>query len=281
MDRGKKSHLKPRGCVANAYHLDQRGYASRHSFHLALAPDGSSIKWLVGSRWSVTSLINSSFFLTDAGVITLFSGASLSPKETLATSPGSRSPFMTHSPPPQTRSLFGENVGGTGSPVMGKGYTRSNLFVVNPSLTPRESPSVYQGSQADIKGFTILGDASTVRDLGAGEGEESYMRKGPGYRGSSGVFPSGLQGVTAPQIRLNVPVKSIETSKPTPSPQQKRSLFNWSKQAAPPTVRSLGISGPVMASENQDSSSQPFAKIQTIDLATAAANERERRGEYQ
>jgi hypothetical protein len=57
--------------------------------------------------------------------------------------------------------------------------------------------------------------------------------------------------------------------------QQKRSIFNWSKQPAP-TIRSLGISQPVV-SDNDSSSLQHFARVQTIDLATAAIKERERR----
>jgi hypothetical protein len=178
---------------------------------------------------------------------------------------------MTHSP--QSRSVFRENIGGNGSPIAGRIHTKSNLFVVNPSNTPGHSPVVYQGNQVDTKGFSKLGGNTTVRDVGMGEEGQSQTRRGPGYRASSGVFPAGFQ-VPTPQSTIAATDNALNSN--SPAVQPKRSLFGWSKQAPPTNVRSLGISGPIMTVETQDSS-QSFAKIATIDLATAAANERERR----
>jgi hypothetical protein len=126
-----------------------------------------------------------------------------------------------------------------------------------------------------------------MRAIGATQQDESFSKSGPGYRGSSGIFPSVLAassmnanlGAVAPQIRPPVsgkPGSLQSTTTPPPISQSKRSLFSWSKQATPPTVRSLGISKPLM-NQSGSSSAQPFARMQTIDLATAAINERERR----
>jgi hypothetical protein len=131
-----------------------------------------------------------------------------------------------------------------------------------------------------------MNEEVTVRDIGsrdAPERPDRPERSAPGYRGSSGVFPSILSAPTAsalaPQIRPNISVKTKDISGPMnlgPSPaQQKRGLFNFNKTPTKPSVRSLGISQPVGL--DTDSGAQPFARMQTIDLMTAALNERERR----
>lgn len=203
--------------------------------------------------------------------MTLFSGASLLPRENAVTSPGAISPFMTHSP--QARSIFRENVSGdNGSPVVhGNPAKSGHLFVVNPSLTPRGSPTAFPKD-----GFVKFGATDTVHALGE-QGESQQRARGAGYRGSSGVFPAGYQGSDAPNIRLTTEqVKREIAQKSPPASQPKKSLFNWGKQPAAPTVRSLGISAPIMSEDVKDDD-QPFARMQTIDLATAASNERERR----
>jgi len=217
----------------------------------------------------------------------MFQGALLLPRDEEGTTPEAHSPFITPAPP--SREIFRGNVV-TGSPVSAQNYTKSgNLFVVNPSLTPRDSPtSRFQSNyQGDSRGFTKLGMETNVRAQGGEDQDRPISKNGPGYRGSSGVFPSFL---TAPlqvgnQVAMAPPIKSmamdgqrnvtLDVPTPAAAAQQKRSLFNWSKSPVKPTVRHLGISQPVMDAGNE--SVQPFARMPTIDLATAAANERERR----
>jgi hypothetical protein len=210
----------------------------------------------------------------------------LLPREEEATTPEARSPFITPAPP--SRQLFRENVG-NGSPVPGQNYTKSgNLFVVNPSSTPRDSPTTrFQSNyQGDTRGFTKLGAETTVRTLGGDDQNNSALNNAPRYRGSSGVFPSifatplqvGNKVARAPEIKTaavngaeNISILSV----PAPAAQQIRSLFRRSKPPVKTTARNLGISGPVLDESNE--SVQPFARMPTIDLATAATNERERR----
>ncbi|TVY42839.1 hypothetical protein LSUB1_G003748 [Lachnellula subtilissima] len=221
-----------------------------------------------------------------AGFTAWTGGGLLLPREEEATTPEARSPFVMPTPP--TRELFRGNVG-NGSPVSGHNYTKSgNLFVVNPSSTPRGSPTPrFQNNfQGDTRGFTKLGAETTVRVLEEDDQLISVPNNAPGYRGSSGVFPSvlatqlqaGNQFSMPPQIRpaaveasRNPPILFV----PTSTAQQKRSLFSRSKPSAKTPFRNLEISNPVL-DENVESV-QPFARMPTIDLATAATNERERR----
>ena len=216
----------------------------------------------------------------------MFQGPLMLAREEEVITPEARSPFVTPMPP--SRELFREYVASNGSPISGHGYTKSGgLFVVNPSATPRDSPTTtFQGnSRGDTKGFTKLVEEVAVQEVSRdapGRPDRSDAKYVPGYRGSSGVFPSlfagsqlGSAGDLAPQIRPNITVKTQDLSTAI---QQKRSLFNWCNPPAKANVRSLAISQPVMA--NPDSSSvRPLARMQTIDLATAAINERKRREE--
>jgi hypothetical protein len=216
----------------------------------------------------------------------MFLGPLMLAREEEAITPEARSPFVTPMPP--SRELFRDNVASNGSPISGHGYTKSGgLFVVNPSSTPRDSPTTtFQGiSRSDTKGFTKLGEDITVQAISRdapGRPERPEGKYGAGYRGSSGVFPAmftasqmSSTGALAPQIRPNITVKTQDL---LTAIQQKRSLFNWSKPPQKVSVRSLAISQPVMA--NPDGSAiQPVARMQTIDLATAALNERKRREE--
>ncbi|KAF4637775.1 hypothetical protein G7Y89_g294 [Cudoniella acicularis] len=221
------------------------------------------------------------------GVVLVFQAPLMATVAEEGTTPEAQSPFIMPTPP--SREIFRGN-GGNGSPISGNNYTNNgSLFVVNPSLTPRDSPTTkFQGNyQGDTKGFTKLSIETTVRTLGEDETSQMESKNGPGYRGSSGVFPSilatpmqtGGQAAMAPQIKpaaLDRARNMTAPAVPPPVVQQKRSLFNWSKPAAQTTVRSLKISTPVM-SIIDESTIQPFARMQTIDLATAAVNERERR----
>ena len=203
------------------------------------------------------------------------------------TTPEARSPFVTPTPP--SREIFRPDIG-NGSPIPGHSYTKSgNLFVVNPSSTPRDSPTkIFQGNyQGDTRGFTKLGGEIKTREIVSHDQEQSARKNGPGYRGSSGVFPSILAAplglndrAFAPQIRPAAIDRARNISAPIfpPVSQQKakKPLFNWPKTPANPTVRTLGISKPI-TDGNTTPSNQPFARMNTIDLATAAINERERR----
>ncbi|KAE8453840.1 hypothetical protein EG329_009352 [Mollisiaceae sp. DMI_Dod_QoI] len=222
------------------------------------------------------------------GIVTMFPHVMLSDREQITT-PEARSPFMTPMPP--SRQVFEENVNNDGSPISNHNYTKSgSLYVVNPSSTPRDSPrGVFSSSpRSDTRGFTKLNEEITVRELGKDGPErpdrpDRPARSAPGYRGSSGIFPSVLSAPTTsalgPQIRPNIMINTKAISGPInlgPSPaQQKRGLFNFNKTPTKPSVRVLGISQPVAL--DTDSGAQPFARMQTIDLATAAVNERERR----
>ncbi len=213
----------------------------------------------------------------------MFLGPLMLAREEEAITSEARSPFVTPMPP--SRELFRDNVGSNGSPISGPGYTKSGgLFVVNPSSTPRDSPTaIFQGnSRRDIKGFTKLGEDITVQAIdkdAPSRPERPHGKYGAGYRGSSGVFPAFLSasqmgsiGAFAPQIRPNI----VKTQDLSTAIQEKGSVFNWSKPPPKISVRSLAISQPVMP--NGDGSAiQPVARIQTIDLATAAINERKRR----
>lgn len=201
------------------------------------------------------------------------------------TTPEARSPFAAPLPP--SREVF-RDIAGDGSPISGHNYAKNgSLFVVNPSATPRDSPTAtYQANnQTDTRGFTKLGGEPMVRALETNEIDQEESKNGPGYRGSSGVFPtimaaSIINGALPPQIRIaNDMVQNLPVAGNVPAPTsaaQKRSLFNWSKPPPQTSVRSLGISQPVM-DNSLDPSAQSFARIPTIDLATAAINERERR----
>ncbi|KAL5313670.1 hypothetical protein ACEPPN_018091 [Leptodophora sp. 'Broadleaf-Isolate-01'] len=250
---------------------------------------GTSVPMMLGIPTiilMVRTVLPANGLLILVGVVTMFPGALLLAREENGTTPEARSPFVTPMPP---REIFGDNVHSNGSPVSTNTYTKNgSLFVVNPSNTPHDSPTaVFQSSsRGDTRGFTKLGNEIDIREIDDTPPQRPD-RLGPGYRGSSGVFPSmvaasqsGVQAALAPQIRPSVPPKPQNSATfPAPAVQQKRSMFNWSKPApAKPSIRTLAISNPV--SLNVDGGApQPFAKMQTIDLATAASMERERREE--
>ncbi|KAG0649849.1 hypothetical protein D0Z07_3635 [Hyphodiscus hymeniophilus] len=227
----------------------------------------------------VRTVVPANGLLILVGILTFFAGSLLDVREEIIT-PEAHSPFVT--PSVASREIFRENPS-NGSPIFGHTYSKSgSLFVVNPSSTPNSS-TTGQGYYQDALGSSKFGEEVTVRNSGAGE---AAPRDLSGYRGSSGVFPTMVtasmkfnQGALAPQIRPNIidSTQNVSTfSAPNPIAQQKRSFFSRSKQPVNSNIRSLKISKPVME-EEPSSVQQPFAKIQTIDLAQAAVNERERR----
>ncbi len=207
----------------------------------------------------------------------MFPSALLLVRDEDGTTPEARSPFV--SPVPPSRDMFHQNVRVNGSPVSNHHYSKSgNLFVVNPSVTPRESPTpttIFHGSRGDTKGFTKLKDDDVIVQVTPKDSSEE--RRGPG------VFPAfvaaqvGSHGALAPQAAPSIIVKSnISAPIQLPVTSQKRTLFNWPKPPTKPSIRGLAISQPVPINVDNNSV-QPFARMQTIDLATAANNERERR----
>ncbi|KAK2626142.1 hypothetical protein QTJ16_004404 [Diplocarpon rosae] len=252
---------------------------------------GTSVPMILGSPMTILiirTVLPSNGLLILIGVVTKFAGPLLLAREESVTTPEASSPFITIMPPP--RDLFAENVPSSGSPVSNHNYTKSgSLFVVNPSATPHHSPTVFQrGSRGDTKGFTKLESETNVREMDASEESQVLDVRGPGYRGSSGVFPAVLQArhqeqaSLPPQIRLNVPVSTpaLEKAAPASVVAQKRSIFNRSKALAPgkQSIRTLGISQPVPI-PTDGATPQMLAKLQTVDLATAANMDRERRKE--
>ncbi|KAL3420656.1 hypothetical protein PVAG01_07101 [Phlyctema vagabunda] len=208
------------------------------------------------------------------GIVIIFQGALVSARIDEAITPEAQSPFM-NSLPPTTREMFNDSVNVEGSPVIGRGYTKNGLFVVNPSLTPQDSPA-FQSNGDKKENYTNL----RVREVDM-NGGPTQTRNAPGYRGSSGIFPSAVsaplggsfganQGVYAPQIR---PSATAETSITAPTAQQKRSLFNRTKPLPKTSIRNLGISKPLAS----DAEGYSGPRMQTMDLETAAASERERR----
>ncbi|KAI9050946.1 hypothetical protein LZ554_005057 [Drepanopeziza brunnea f. sp. 'monogermtubi'] len=243
---------------------------------------GTSVPMILGTPATVVltqTVLPANGLLILVSIVTMFPGALILAREENAVTPEARSPFVNPMPPPGE--IFHDNPGGNGSPVLTHNYTKSgNLFIVNPSATPNGSPMVFQNSsRGDTRGFTKLGNEVDVQEIG-----EAPERPDRPYRGSTGVIPAMIaasQAATevsvAPPIRPNFPERSLTTPVfSTSSPGQKRSMFNWSKTPAKPSIRSLGISLPA---PHPTDGHQSLAKIPMIDLATAADLDRKRREE--
>jgi hypothetical protein len=207
------------------------------------------------------------------GVIAIFSGVLLVPKGIQLTTPEATSPFIAPLPP--SRDRFHSNDNDNGSPINGHSYTRGrSLFVVNSSATPHDSPmSAFHNARADIKGVTKAGTKVTTCTVGLREYETAEVKSG------RGLFPSAFTGSSKASISPQIDIMATESIRPLPAlpppvSQPRMSFFSRPKQAQQPSLRSLGISKPLMADRT---SSQTIPRMRTIDLATAAANERERR----
>jgi len=216
-------------------------------------------------------LFHISLLLTHVVLVAIFFESLLPQAEQLLT-PEATSPFITNDIP--TREVSADNR----NPRTANAYNNNGTpYVVNPSNPTPDIISISRASR-DPESREFNGGQPIVSQ---NPQEQTNYNRTPGYRGSSGVFPSGwsntitTQVASTPEIRFTAEAKTRNITFPL-AVQPKRSLFNWSSKPVPPTVRSLGISNPVMEG-HQDSSEQPFARIQTIDLATAAENERVRR----
>jgi hypothetical protein len=214
--------------------------------------------------------------------LTLFPAALLSKREDDGTTPEAQSPF-TAAPTPATREIFRENLN-NGSEVSGVNSIKGGFFANSKATDGLSSAARFSGfssSNEPIRGFTKLDSNVNVSEIGVKDAELFVPQPGPGYRGSSGVFPTifaaPLQAGSQSGVRTVPVAKPTNSSMPPQASFQKRNMF-WLKSPAKTKIRNLGISHPVMNEDDQNTA-QPFAKIPTIDLATAAANERERREE--
>lgn len=209
-------------------------------------------------------------------IATIWSEALLSTREAESGTPESQSPFIA---PPRPR--FNSTSTGDGSPRSGtRMSTNGRLFVVNPSSTPGDSPQLqsYRDDRAQTNFGNVMVNTRSVEIatgvISAGTFTES------GMLGTSTTIMGGESTTISAPLPL---IPSIQRSRPIwdgedPETKQKRSFFSRSKQTGQSGPRKLAISQPILIN-TEESSSAPFSKIQTIDLATAAANERARRNE--
>lgn len=204
----------------------------------------------------------------------------------MAIIPEATSPFVTRSL--SSGGAIPENFE-NGSIISGRRYGASgNPLVVNPPTMPGALPTTTTTQVAypdNSEAFTSSGMVG--RSKASASNDQDYNMRGSGNQIPYGNYSSAFsgpsagtsQGSTVVQLgmgdnmerNLSFPSQTIQIQRP----QRKRSLFKWSKPASTSTIRNTGISKPVIV--NSDGSSQPFSRIRTIDLATAAVNERERR----
>ncbi|KFY23568.1 hypothetical protein V493_05780 [Pseudogymnoascus sp. VKM F-4281 (FW-2241)] len=209
-------------------------------------------------------------------IATIWSEALLSSREAEAGTPESQSPFIA---PPRPR--FNSTSTSDGSPTSGaRMSTNGRLFVVNPSSTPGDSPQLqsYRDDRQQTNFGNIMVNTRTVdiatRGISADAPTEGNML------GTSTTIIGGITTtVTAPPPLI----PSIQRSRPIwdgedPETKQKRSFFSRSKQPTQSSSRKFAISQPILTNADE-SSGVPFPRMQTVDLVTAAANERARRQE--
>ncbi|CAD6506360.1 BgTH12-07286 [Blumeria graminis f. sp. triticale] len=234
------------------------------------------------------------------GVTIIFSDplASFSEKNTLTSE--ASSPFMSPTPPSQESSNPTALIGSPAS-----GYLRGpNLYVVNPSNTPRDSPIPFKPSRgakiseatprnlsdrdvfdsSGAQNMTVVPlNEESVKKLVEGDEYQFSANQAPGYRGSSGIFPSSQvdnQAAMAPAIISDLGPKYSTITSPAPlvTTSQKRTGFKWNIKSSSEkiSIRNLPISKPII-SNNDESNIQPFNRIPTIDLHQAITNDRKRR----
>jgi hypothetical protein len=167
-----------------------------------------------------------------------------------------------------------------------RGYsTGGHLFVVNPSTTPHASPTVIDLDNDDDLEKEYVKVKNAIITSRAVEKETTPREQ---KRSSSGIFGTVLVAPhTAPFVTVIPPPPAMSVTQGSeqsafeeevPPPTAKRFLFGLgrSKSAAQAEPKRFVISKPVMNNDGQEGQN-PFARMQTVDLATAAANERQRR----
>ncbi|OBT67882.1 hypothetical protein VE03_02591 [Pseudogymnoascus sp. 23342-1-I1] len=236
---------------------------------------GTSVTLHLGLT-SIILLLRTVIPATGLGILltiaTIWSEALLSPREAEVGTPESQSPFIA---PPRPR--FNSTSTGDGSPRSGtRMSTNGRLFVVNPSSTPGDSPqlqSYRDGTQSNFG--NIMVNTRSV-DIATGV----FSADAPSEIRTSTTIMGGITTTISAPPPL---IPSIQRSRPIwdgedPEARQKRSFFSRSKQSAQSGSRKITISQPILIN-TEESSGAPFSRIQTVDLATAAANERVRREE--
>lgn len=239
---------------------------------------GTSVTLHLGLS-SIILLLRTAIPATGLGILltiaTIWSEALLSPREAEVGTPESQSPFIA---PPRPR--FNSTSTGDGSPRSGtRMSTNGRLFVVNPSSTPGDSPQLqsYRDDRPQTNFGNIMVNTQSV-DIATG----GMSANPPTERGMLGTSTT-IMASTTTTISAPLPlIPSIQRSRPIwdgedPETKQKRSFFSRSKQSAS-GPRKLAISQPILIN-TEEFSAPPFSRIQTVDLATAAANERTRREE--
>lgn len=178
--------------------------------------------------------------------LTLFPVALVSLQEKSEVVSEALSPFRPD--PPRVLASHNNSSERSGSPVVTVSYGKGGrLFVTNPSDTPRDSPTrPSQAPKVDDKNKEVRVRVAEVKEA---------------PNGPSTVSNSGA------------PIAPV----PAPSAHQKKSLFSRSKEGTRPNIRALGISQPVLNDTTNENAKSPFARMQTVDLETAAAAERARR----
>jgi hypothetical protein len=172
------------------------------------------------------------------GIITIFPNALMLQKGEDPLTADARSPFS--SPLPQSRNIIQNPIGADGD------------------ITVEEVYSKY--GAADPGKTTVRSVTRPIHALDTG------------IQASSGVFPS-IFAASSQALASGTQTPGWPQVAPTSA---KRSIFAQSKAQSKPSIRGLAISKPMM-NPDADSAERPFARIATIDLETAALNDRERR----
>jgi len=174
--------------------------------------------------------------------------------------PEARSPFGD-SPPISQQALR------DGSPVVGVAYTNSrSLFIVNPSATPFDSPVQARES----KGFLFPEGAVEVNTRAMPDG--TYLTKAPTNHVDNGINALAMSSRSFTTVPLEQSLGKVPTMN-APANKGRRSLF--SRTASPSKTKGLNISGPIV--KNDQGFPGPSPRMQTTDLATALALDRDRR----
>jgi hypothetical protein len=172
------------------------------------------------------------------GIITIFPQALMLQKGEDPLTADARSPFS--SPLPQSRNIMVNPIGADGDITVEQVYSKYGA--------------------ADPGKPTVM---TVTRPINASNA---------GLQVSSGVFPSIF---AASSQALAPEAQTPGWSRDAPS-SAKRSIFAQSKAQSKSSIRGLAISKPMM-DPDAESAERPFARIATIDLETAALNDRERR----
>ncbi|RKF74073.1 hypothetical protein GcM1_241088 [Golovinomyces cichoracearum] len=297
--------------VTNAFLMLRRDYQRNGSFHV-MSRSGASIFGILGfTIWSGTSIpmiLGFSDFtlslktilpafglLILIGIIGIFSSYLADSRKEYITSSEASSPFM---PPIKPSPNAMKKVAETGSPA--SGYVQSrNLFVVNPSATPRDSSSPFSFGRKNAQNTatTPKNSVSNLSDQGSftpkftknwqfknyseSNISQNSSNDTPGYRGSSGIFPlhDDNQAALAPAILQDDKIQNGGEITTNTAASPKRNFLKWPSKAITQNkqnIRNLPISKPIV-NDGNNFDSESFVRIPTIELEQAVINDRLRR----